>query len=109
MAKFSSELEQDLLEVRKAAQDVEESRVNTLKLRAKLEALQCETVRLESEAKVLGECAATMPEDLGDWSQFGPRMQGLAVRIRQTHEQSTALIQAALAFSDLHSSGSVSQ
>lgn len=48
----------------------------------------------EAEASLCGTYAMAMPQDLGDWSSSGPRIQGVVARIHQTNAQSQALSKA---------------
>lgn len=57
-------------------------------LKSKVLHLRHEAIRLEGVAAALGDKALTMPEDIGEWTQSTPRIQGLVNRIRQTHSLS---------------------
>lgn len=60
-------------------------------LLASLRSLREELAIVEAEAVLCGSKAMTMPEDLGDWSSSGPRIQGVVARILQTSAQSQEL------------------
>lgn len=60
-------------------------------LRTEISHLQLQVTRLESLVSSLGPTALVMPEDLGDWSEAPPRIQGLVTRIHQAHALSTAV------------------
>jgi hypothetical protein len=79
----------------RAAERVRAAAVETWLLRARVQALREELACAEAEARLCGPCAQAMPEDFDDWAAYGPRVQGLAVRICQTQAQSQALADAA--------------
>lgn len=64
-------------------------------LRAELRSLRECVACAESEVRLGGQEALAMPEDLGDWSEHGPRIEGLVARILQVQEQSVGLAKAA--------------
>lgn len=76
--------------VYQAAAVVLSERKANLALRAEIRDLREHVLRAEAEARLLGDVAVTMPEDLGIWSLCGPRIEGLAVRILQVQDQSMA-------------------
>lgn len=53
-------------------------------LRNQVVSLREEVTQLETQVAQLGDSAQTWPEDLGDWNEAPPRMQGLVTRVIQT-------------------------
>jgi hypothetical protein len=83
--------------VHEAAARVTEARRVNGALRLKVDTLLAETLRVEAIARLTGDKAIVMPEDLGEWEPGGPRVAGLVARIRQVHAQSTDLVSATTA------------
>jgi hypothetical protein len=81
--------------IREAARRVSAARRKSWALRAELEELREKTLVAEAEVRIIGLCAIALPEDIGAWKQFGPRVEGLADRICQVYDQSvvTALLE----------------
>lgn len=63
-------------------------------IRANIQTLREQVECAEAEVRLLGSEAQAMPDDLGDWEKYGPRVQGLVTRICQTQAQSEALAKA---------------
>jgi hypothetical protein len=80
--------------VHAAAARVTEARRSNAALRASADNLLADCLCAEAVARLAGDNAVVMPEDLGDWVDAGPRVAGLVTRIRQVHEQYAALTSA---------------
>jgi hypothetical protein len=86
-----------------AAARLTEARRSNAALRANADDLLADCLCAEAVARLAGENAVVMPEDLGDWADAGPRVAGLVTRIRQVHEQYAALTSAITAKSSVAS------
>lgn len=70
---------------------VAEEQQRILRLQTEVAIMRAEVERAEAAVRDLGDNALTMPEDLGEWRAAGPRVEGLAVRVRQVHALSAAV------------------
>jgi hypothetical protein len=75
----------------RAAARVTAVREENWKLRARLKVLQEQLACAEAEVSSCGPYALAMPEDIGEWTSCGPRIQGIVDRIYQTEAQAAAL------------------
>lgn len=74
-------------------------------LQTRINNLRNQVRELELRVDQLGDKAKTMPEDLGDWSTATLRIQGLVLRIKQTHALSIEVYNAKAGTNAHHEKG----